>query len=302
MCEPIEFDAEGALLRGGFHPPVGAAGPAPCVVMCHGWTATRRMYLDRYAAVFAAAGLGVVLFDNRGWGESGTAAGRPRHEIDPWEQIRDIQHAITYAQNRPEVDPDRIGVWGTSFSAAHAFVVAAIDRRVRAVSGQAPLVSGRATYENVARVNNLVVGPEVFTADRRARAQGAPPTVIPVIGTDPGQLVGLPTPDSHEFFSTARSELDTDWPNEVTLRSLDHLYGYEPARYLPDITPTPLLMIVGSEDGLTGGNLAAAAYETAAEPKKLVMLPGGHFAAYTGEGFELASAAARDWFVQHLLR
>jgi uncharacterized protein len=301
MREDIEFDAEGALLRGWFYTPDGNAtnGPSPCVVMAHGWSSTKEMYLDRFAEVFAAAGLAVLVFDNRGWGDSGTAPGKPRHEIDPWEQVRDYQHAITHAQNRPEVDPDRIGVWGTSFSAAHAFVVAAIDRRVKAVSGQAPFISGRATYANLVRVNNLVAGPEIFTADRRARADGKAPAMVPVIGTDPGELVGLPTPDSYEYFSHARAELDPSWPNEVTLRSLDLIYGYEPARYLPDITPTPLLMIVGREDGLTGGNLAAAAYQSAAEPKRIVFLPGGHFAAYTGDGFTVASQAARDWFLQH---
>ncbi|HET6292487.1 MAG TPA: hypothetical protein VFG33_03910 [Kribbella sp.] len=61
----------------------------------------------KFAEVFAAAGLAVLVFDNRGWGDSGTAPGKPRYEIDPWEQIRDYQHAITSAQNRPEVDPDR---------------------------------------------------------------------------------------------------------------------------------------------------------------------------------------------------
>ncbi|MET8611753.1 alpha/beta hydrolase [Streptomyces misionensis] len=298
----IEFDAEGALLRGWFYEPQPAASPAPCVVMAHGWSSTKRMHLDRFAEVFAAAGLAVLVHDNRGWGESEAAPGKPRHEIDPWEQIRDYQHAITYAQNHPDVDPDRIGVWGTSFSAGHAFVVAAIDRRVKAVSGQAPFVSGRATYANLARVHNRVVGPELFAADRRARAKGEPPATVPVVGTDPGQLVGLPTPDSHAFFTHAREELDPTWPNEVTLRSIDNFYGYEPARYLPDITPTPLLMIVGREDGLTGGNLAASAYGTAAEPKKIVFLPGGHFAAYTGDGFTRASQASRDWFLEHLTR
>jgi hypothetical protein len=117
-----------------------------------------------------------------------------------------------------EVDPDRIGVWGTSFSAAHAFVGAAIDRRVKAISGQAPFISGRATYANLARVNNLVVGPDIFTADRRARAEGKPPVMIPVVDTDPSALVGLPTPDSYAYFTHARADLDPDWPNQVNLR------------------------------------------------------------------------------------
>ncbi|GHF81686.1 alpha/beta hydrolase [Streptomyces thermodiastaticus] len=298
----IEFDAEGALLRGWFYEPDPSDAPAPCVVMAHGWTSTKHMYLDRFAEVFAEAGLAVLVFDNRGWGDSEAAPGNPRHEIDPWEQIRDYQHAITYAQNRPEVDPDRIGVWGTSFSAGHAFVVAAIDRRVKAVSGQAPFISGRATYATIARVHNQLVGPEIFTADRRARAAGEPPVTMPVVGDDPGQLVGLPTPDSYAYFTHARETLDPAWPNEVTLRSLEHVYGYEPGRYLSDVTPTPLRMIVGREDGLTGGNLAASAFETAAEPKKIVFLPGGHFAAYTGDGFARASGASRDWFLEHLTR
>jgi hypothetical protein len=142
-------------------------------------------------------------------------------------------------------------VWGTSFSAAHAFVVAAIDRWVKAVSGQAPFISGRATYANLARVDNLVVGLEVFTADRRARAAGEPPTMIPVMGDAPGRLVGLPTPDSREWFTRARTQLEPSWPNEVTRRSMDLFYGYEPARYLPDVTPTPLLMVMSGNADAT---------------------------------------------------
>jgi cephalosporin-C deacetylase-like acetyl esterase len=300
LRENVVFDAEGALLHAWWYPPTRMIGASPCVVMAHGWTSTKKMYLDRFAEVFARAGLSVLVFDNRGWGESATAPGKPRHEVDPWEQIRDYQHAITFAQNRSEVDPERIGVWGTSFSAGHVFVVAAIDRRVKAVCGQAPFISGRATYANLVRENNQVVGPDRLTNDRRTRARGEAPATVPVVGEDPSVLVGLPTADSYEFFTHARAELDPQWANEVTLRSLDNFYGYEPARYLPDITPTPLLMIVGRDDGLTGGNLAAAAFNSAAEPKKLVFVSGGHFAAYTGSGFTLASRSAREWFSTHL--
>ena len=301
MRHDIEFDAEGVTLRGWFYEAEGVDGPAPCVVMAHGWSATRRIYLDRFAEVFAAAGMCVLVWDNRGFGDSDAAPGKPRYEIDPWEQIRDYQHGISYAQNRSEVDPDRIAVWGSSFSGGHAFVVAAIDQRVKAVCGQAPLISGRTTYANLARENNQVIDPRRLAADRRARAEGEPPVMIPVIGVDPSRVSGIPTPDAHEWFTDAHANLAPEWHNEVTLRSLELLRGYEPALHLPLITPTPILMIVASQDGLTGGNLAAAAFETAAQPKKIVFVPGGHFAAYTGVGFEIASTAARDWFVRHLI-
>lgn len=117
--QDVAVDAEGAILHAWWYPARGrqVGTASPCVVMAHGWTSTKKIHLDRFAEVFAAAGLCVLVFDHRGWGDSGTAPGNPRHEIDPWEQIRDCQHAITFAQNRSEVDPDRIGVWGTSFSA-----------------------------------------------------------------------------------------------------------------------------------------------------------------------------------------
>src|SRR5690242_5944064 len=112
--EDVVFDAEGASLHAWFYPASGV-DRSPCVVMAHGWTSTKKIYLDKFAEVFARAGLSALVFDNRGWGDSGTAAGKPHHEVDPWEQIRDYQHAISVAQNRVEVDPDRIGVWERAF-------------------------------------------------------------------------------------------------------------------------------------------------------------------------------------------
>ncbi|WP_371783837.1 alpha/beta hydrolase [Streptosporangium subroseum] len=299
--EDIEFDAEGVTLRGWFYPAAGGGRRAPCVVLAHGWASTKEMYLDDYAAVFAAAGLASVVFDFRGFGASDAAAGKPRHEIDPWEQIRDYQHAITYAGNRPDVDADRIGLWGTSYSAGHAFAVAAMDRRVKAVVGQTPLISGRRTFEAFVRADIINPALELLATDRAARARGETPGMIPVVTKDPASMAALPTAESYAYFTIARRDRNPAWLNEVTLRSMEHMYGYEPGPYLPKISPTPLLMLVAPYDRLTPGEWALAAYETAAQPKKLVMLPGGHFSAYTGESFKLASTAARDWFAEHLL-
>ena len=87
----------------------------------------------------------------------------------------------------------------------------------------------------------------------------------------------------------------------MTLRSVDLLLAYEPGAYLERITPTPLLMVVAAGDHLTPSDLALEAYGRALEPKRLKLLPGGHFDAYVGDGFQQASRAARDWFVEHLL-
>jgi len=298
MREDIEFDAEGATLRGWFYAPDGAGGEAPCVVMAHGFSAIKEMHLDEYAEVFCDAGLACVVFDNRGFGASDAAPGRHRQEIDPWEQVRDYQHAVTYAQSRAEVDAQRIGVWGSSYSGAHAYVVGAIDRRVKAVCGQVPMISGRESFEMLVRIDNWDATYEMLAADRAARARGEAPVMMPVVDEDPTAPSALPTPDSYEFFSAYEG---TSWKNEVTLRTIEFFQGYEPGEYLKRVSPTPLLMVVAPNDRLVSGALACKAYETAAHPKKLVLVPGGHFEAYVGHGFEISSGAARDWFVEHLV-
>ena len=302
MREDVEFTTQGgATLRGTLSVPDGATGESACVVLQHGFSAVKEMHLDDYAEVFGAAGLATLVYDHPGFGASDEVPGTPRQEIDPWQQIRGIQDAITYAQSRPEVDADRVGLWGSSYGGAHAYVTAAIDKRVKAVCGQVPLISGSRNFATLVRVDFWEQTQALFTADRQARAQGADPIMLPVVHENPLEQSALPTADSYAFFTTAHAERAPSWRNEVTLRTLEMFRGYEPGAFLPLIAPTPLLMVVAPLDRLAPGEWATAAYETAAHPKKLVTVPGGHFDAYTGRGFEITSAAARDWFVEHLV-
>jgi fermentation-respiration switch protein FrsA (DUF1100 family) len=292
----IEFDAEGVTLRGWFHPASGAASAAPTVVMAHGFSAVKEMFLDAFADAFASAGLNALVFDNRNFGASD---GEPRQEIDPWAQVRDYRHAITWASSLPEVDSERIGVWGSSYSGGHVLVLGAIDRRIRAVACQVPLVSGHGNFRALVRSDMIAGTRAAFEADREARYGGAEPGMIPVVAEDPFAPCALPTPDSWQWFSEAGRTIAPSWRNEVTLRSVEMFTEYEPGTYLPWISPTPLLMVVAREDHLTPAEFAIAAFEQAHEPKKLVVLPGGHFDAYV-KGFDASSGAARDWFVEHL--
>jgi uncharacterized protein len=296
MRQDVEFDAEGVTLRGWLYTPDGAAGPVPTIVMAHGFSAVKEMYLDRFAEVFADAGLAALVFDNRNFGASD---GEPRQEIDPVAQVRDYRHAITYASSLDEVDEQRIGIWGSSYSGGHVMVVGAIDRRVQCVACQVPLVSGHENARALVRADFIAGFREMFDADRAARYRGEPPAMVPVVDEDPLAPSALPTPDSWAWFSETAETRATSWRNEVTLRSVELFTEYEPGTYLPWISPTPFLMVVARGDHLTPAEYAIAAFERAHEPKRLVILPGGHFDAYV-DGFDEASGAARDWFVQHL--
>ena len=297
MRSDVEFDAGGVTLRGWLYTPDGADGAVPTVVMAHGFSAVKEMYLDRFAEAFAEAGLGALVFDHRNFGASD---GEPRQEIDPWQQVKDYRDAITYACTRPEVDAERIGIWGTSYSGGHVLVVGANDRRVKCVACQVPLISGHRNARRIVRADFIAVVGQMFDDDRAGRYAGNPPAMIPVVDADPMAPSALPTPDSYTWFTETGNSRAPAWRNEVTLRSVEMFWEYEPGAYIEWISPTPLLMVVAAGDHLTVSDLALEAYERAREPKRLVVLPSGHFDAYT-TGFPEASGAARDWFVEHLV-
>src|SRR5712691_8676937 len=159
MRRDIAFKTEdGVTLRGWLYLPDRTAGQVATVVMAHGFSAVKEMYLDRFAEVFAASGLGALVFDNRNFGASD---GEPRQELDPWQQVRDYRDAITFAQTLDGVDRDRVGIWGSSYAGGHVLVVAAIDRRVGCVVAQVPTISG---WESTLRR----VAPQALPEQRRA--------------------------------------------------------------------------------------------------------------------------------------
>jgi len=297
MRKDIEFKTEdGVSLRGWHYIPDNASGPVPTIVMAHGFSAVKEMYLDRFAEAFAAAGFAAIVFDNRNFGASD---GEPRYEIDPWQQVRDYRDAITWAETLDETDATRIGIWGSSYSGGHVMVVGALDRRVKCVVAQVPLASGHRNARRLIRSDVLAGVQAMFDDDRRARMKGEKPAMIPVVAEDPAAPSALPTPDSWTWFTETGKSRAPSWHNEVTLRSVEMFTEYEPISYAKYVSPTPMMIVVALGDVLTVSDLALEAYEEALAPKRLVTLSGGHFDAYTGD-FEASSGPAVEWFKQHL--
>ena len=130
-CAAWHFAASGETFAG--------ADGRPCVVMAPGFASTRDTGgLVAYAEGFAAAGLHAVLFDYRGFAASG---GSPRQLVSASRQRQDYHAAIAAARQLPGVDPERIVLWGISFSGGHVVRVAA----ARPQCGCTPAVSGDRT-------------------------------------------------------------------------------------------------------------------------------------------------------------
>ena len=110
----LRFPSAGDACAGWLYRPQ-ADGPAPCVVMAHGFSLTRHDGLPAYAERLASAGAAVLAFDYRYLGDSG---GLPRQRLRTAAQMQDWRAAVAYARTLEGVDERRIVLWGFSSVAA----------------------------------------------------------------------------------------------------------------------------------------------------------------------------------------
>ncbi|WP_433679127.1 alpha/beta hydrolase [Nocardia sp. CA-119907] len=296
MRVDVEFASGAVTLRGWLYRPEQASGLAPLVVMTHGFAGVKE-WVAPFAEVFSAAGLACLVYDHPGFG---TSDGEPRYEVDPTAQIEGYRDAITFAQTLDGIDPERIGIWGTSFAGGHVLVVAATDRRVRAVVSQVPLTNGWANFRSLVPSIMLPTVHAAIAADRLARAAGKPYETIKAASDDPTELVAMPGIEVYNWLMANGPQVPT-WRNEVTLSSVDKFQSYAPEAFLRRVSPTPLLMVIADQDTLTPTDIALQSYAEALEPKQLALIPGPHFAVYE-EQFDRASGVARDFLLANLGR
>ena len=139
---------------------------------------------------------------------------------------------------------------------------------------------------------------KMFEQDRAVRLSGGEPMRMPVLTADPDAISALPPAISANYIAASQAASPT-WVNEVTLRSVENMLDFEPSGWIEHIAPTPLMMIVATNDTCTFPEPQLASFAAAREPKRLVLHPGGHFDTYTTH-FEQTSAAALNWFASHL--
>ena len=276
--------SEGTRMAAEVFAPEGAGDEKlPTIVMSHGWGGTAAT-LRHTAIAFAKAGYLVVTFDYRGWGMSDSrlvlAGPEPerkdgkliaevkevREVVDPIDQTTDILNAISWVAGDKQCDPDRIGIWGSSYSGGHVVYVAARDPRVKAFVSQVGAMDSRWTIATPeARANTFRQGT--------ARARGE---------------IGYPPPGSR-FLNMDGQPV---W---------EKLMQYAP---IEDIgrckNCAKLFLIAGNEELYDNREHAILAYERSQGVKKLVTIPDiKHYGIYN-EARDRAEKEAIAWFDEHL--
>lgn len=294
--ENIQFKTTQSSISGWFfHPSSAEKKPAACIVMAHGYGATKEMGLENYAIAFANSGMAALVFD---YSALSTNADKPYQHVDPFQQVDDYRDAITYAASRPEVDPEKIGVWGSSFSGGHTLVISATDKRVKCAVAQVPTIDGYESFMRRKSAGQVAELNQQFAQERQSRLAGHPPQTRTLVANDLAQNPVYSNPAAVAWY-TSFGDANPHWKNSVTLESMELFRAYKPGSYISNITPCPLMIVVAEDDIITPVDLALDAFAQAGEPKRVVTLPGGHFEPYN-RYFALASTAACEWFTQHL--
>jgi pimeloyl-ACP methyl ester carboxylesterase len=264
------------------------------VVLGHGLSAVQDQGLDYYASVFAEAGIAALTFDYRGFGLSD---GEPRQIADIKAQQEDWRAAVAYARSRPEVDADRVAIWGTSFSGGLVLSVAADDHRLGAVicqSARIDLAKGPA-----GGVSRSDARRALWAAlrDELALRTGRAPHYVAVTGP-PGTTRFLPQPGAHEDFAAITPPGST-WRNEVAARVLLRAYFDRPGKRVGEIT-CPVLYCIADDDLIArpGPMWEAAEHTPRSEVKNY---PCGHFDVYVDPWREKLVADQIDFLKRRLV-
>ena len=120
----------GITLAGDLYIPAGKeGGKLPAIAVAGPFGAVKEQASGFYAQTMAERGFITLAFDPSYTGESG---GEPRHVASPDINTEDFSAAVDFLSNRPDVDPEKIGIIGICGFGGFALNAAANDPRIKA--------------------------------------------------------------------------------------------------------------------------------------------------------------------------
>ncbi len=285
------------FLSGGFRcsadlylPDVAAA--SPLVIMAHGFGGERTFRLPAYAEHFARNGIAVLLFDYRTFGDS---EGKPRNLVDPDWHIADWKAAIAHARTIPDIDKERIALWGTSYSGGHCVVCAAQDAALSAIVVQVPFLDPFSSIAHVGLAHLLQATPHGIL-DVVKSALGLSPHYV-TLAANPGSFAAMNTPESLPGLLSIIPD-EAKWDNKVCARILIKFPMYRPLRFASGVK-CPALLMLAENDSLVVPDIVRKAARRMPNAQ-VISYPFGHFDIYHGNGFEDAISKQTSFLRQHL--
>jgi uncharacterized protein len=240
--EGVQFASREINLSGSLFIPEKMA-PLGTILMLHGSGPLNRYSFGPIPYFFAASGFVVLVYDKRGTGQS---AGN--FDTATLEQLSDDgAAALAYLKSRKDIDPNRIGVWGSSQGGFLAAAVVAKSKKVNFLIDQSGM------YVPVWQ-------QEIYRTRSEMQAQGYSPVEISNAQTYLDHFFTVAsTGKNWEKLQQEMIALKTrPWfdlvPKADDLKTLrwywQTLYSYDPQRYLEKVN-CPVLGVFGALDRST---------------------------------------------------
>lgn len=301
MPQPVKFKSGGINCAADLYLPPGFSQSRkfPGLVVGHGTAQTKKSLVDQ-GEFFSHAGYVVLTIDYRSFGES---EGEPRGQLFPLVQVEDFRNGVSFLQRSPGVDPERIGIWGTSNSGGIVIYAAAVDQRIKAVVAQVPVVdhyrwmrwlgSQREWWELLARVEE----------DRQRRYDSGEGARIPVSTLDTfcyrPMLQNMLAKTRAAMERTGRPPL-APGASDVLLESVEKALEFSATSVIDRIAPRALSIITTKDDDAHPLEQILEAYEKAREPKRLSLLDMYVLDVYWEPGLSIALGKAVEWYDDYL--
>jgi dipeptidyl aminopeptidase/acylaminoacyl peptidase len=289
---PVTFHSEGVRLNGDVHVPddIRPGERRAAIVLCHGYTGVKDLYLPDNARVLNDAGYVVMTFDYKGWGDSDGS----RSRLAPYSRVADVRAALSFVSTRPDVDAERLGIYGTSYGGATVVWVGAVDPRVKCIVSVVGIGNGTRWMRSVRRPDEWRDLLDRSARDRARRAVDGKSEFVA------REEILLPDRQSADLAAKARKN-NPAAVSTIPLEYVDETLEFNPEWVVDRISPRPVLFITSDDDRLVPPEESEALYARAGEPKKLVVLKGyGHYEVYTEPAFSEVMRETLAWFRQYL--
>jgi fermentation-respiration switch protein FrsA (DUF1100 family) len=235
-----------------------------------------------YAQAMAERGFVAIAFDESFNGESG---GETRRISSPEIFVEDFSAAVDFIGTRPFVDKNKIGVIGICGSGGFALTTAQVDTRIKAIATVSMYDMSRVIrygWKDSMTDGERSQALNQLGEQRWKDFAGESPELTPSFPSEPVKAVpeGL-DPIAKEFFEYYAMERGFH-PNSIgafTKTSAMSFMNFPLLAYIKTISPRPILFIIG--ETAHSRYFSEDAYERAAEPKELYVVPGaGHVDLY----------------------
>lgn len=286
MEESVSFVSAGFRLAGlvGIPPGVRPGERRSALVILHGFGGHKDGPQQRWSsAQLAQWGYVTLRFDFRGCGES---EGR-RGWVLPLEQVEDARSAVNYLLTRPDVDPQRIAVIGTSYGASVGVYAAGIERRIAAVIAQGGWANGERMFHSLHATDAAWQRfTDMLERGRRHRAETGSSLMV-------HRYDIIPVPERLRGNIDRRSIFE--FPVDTALATLE--FNAEEA--VGAIAPRPVLLLHSARDAVIAASGSIELFARAKEPADLYVVSGvDHF--MFGESDPRVNNLVRDWLARYL--